>query len=113
MRQVCWAMVATVLAGCSEAELLRRPDPVPGVELSNRQARAECRPVEAVEVRAGHHDPTSHELLKALAAERGANYVVLDAFAVVSTSDDIYAITQARLFQCPPTLVCWPRPATQ
>jgi hypothetical protein len=107
MRQVCWGLVATLLAGCVEEEVLRRPDPMPGVELSTEQASPACRPVEAVEVRSGQQDPTTHELLRAFAVERGANYVVLDAFGVVANNDDIFAITRARLFQCPVTLVCY------
>jgi len=53
------------------------------------------------------HEPTSHELLRAYAAERGANYVVLDAFGAIRTDDDIVAVTRARLFRCPVALTSY------
>jgi hypothetical protein len=112
MRIVCWALVM-LIAGCAEDEFPSRPGPMRGVELSTVEAPPTCRPIEAVEVRSGHHDPTSHEMLSAHALERGANYVVLDAFAVVANSNDIYAVTRARLFQCPIALVCYRCPARQ
>ncbi len=111
MRQVPLGLFAILLAGCAEENPFRRPPPVPGVELSTVEAVADCRPVQAVEVRSGQHDPTSHELLKAFAAEQGANYVVLDAFGVVAEEDDIFAVTRARLFRCPVALVCYHCPS--
>jgi hypothetical protein len=64
----------------------------------------------AVEVRAGEHDPSSHDLLRMYAVEHGATYVVLDAFGVIATSDDVFAVTRARLFRCPTELVWYRRP---
>jgi hypothetical protein len=107
LRTLGLVLAAALIAGCAEPEAPARPDPVRGVELSTVEAPAGCKPLEAVEVRSGHHDPTSHELLRAFAAERGANYVVLDAFGVLAETDDIFAITRARLFQCPIALVCY------
>jgi hypothetical protein len=107
MGQVGCAVAATLLAGCIEERLCARPDPVPGIELSTVEAAPTCQPIDAVEMRSGERDPTSHELLRAYAAERGANYVVLDAFGVITTSEDILAVTLSRLFRCPTTPLTW------
>jgi hypothetical protein len=107
MRQVWWALVAVVLAGCAEEQGIRRFDPAPAVELSAFEASPQCMPVDAVEVRSGMHDPSAHEVLKSLAAERGSNYVVLDSFGVVAADEDIIAIARARLFRCPVQLACY------
>lgn len=107
MRQASLGFLVILLAGCAEENVFRRPPPVPGVELSTVEAIADCQAVQAVEVRSGQRDPTTHELLRAFAAEKGANYVVLDAFGVVADEDDIFAVTRARLFRCPVALVCY------
>jgi len=107
MRTVSWAIAAALIGGCADQEAFTRPAPAPGIELSTVEAAACCRPIGAVEVQSGQRDPTSHELLRAFAAERGANYVVLDAFGVLTNIDDVFAVTRARLFQCPIALVCY------
>jgi hypothetical protein len=107
MRQVCWIVAAMALVGCAEEEGVRRWDPQPGIELSTVEASTRCTPIQAVEVRSGSRDPAAHEVLKAFAAERGANYVVLDAFGVDANNDDIVAVSRARLFRCPNELVCY------
>jgi hypothetical protein len=112
MRIASLALV-TLIAGCAEDELLTRPGPMRGVELTTVEASPACRWIEAVEVRSGHRDPTANEMLSAHAFERGANYVVLDAFAVVANSEDIYAVTRARLYQCPIAMVCYRCPLRQ
>jgi len=95
-----------VLTGCAEERVCVRPDR-PWVELSTVEAGPACQPLEAVEMQSGEHDPSSHELLRAYAADRGANYVVLDAFGAIKTDDDILAITRARLFRCPIALTSY------
>ena len=109
MRQLGIVFAVTFFAGCAEEGLCTRPDPWPKIELSTVQADPACQPMDAVEVRAGERDPTPHEMLRAFAAERGANYVVLDAFGAITTSDDILAVTRARLFRCPIALFTWYR----
>ena len=101
------SLIALLLAGCVETEMLSRPEPVPGVELSTVEAPLSCGWIAAVEVQSGQHDPTSHELLRSFAAGKGANYVVLDAFGVVANTDDIFAVTRARLYRCPVALTCY------
>ncbi len=109
-RRVGFALAASVLAGCVEEAPCVRPDPVPQPRLSTVEAAPDCQPMGAVEVRSGEHDPTSHELLRSYALEHGATYVVLDAFGVIATSDDVYAVTRARLFRCPNELVWYRHP---
>ena len=109
-RPIGFALAATLLAGCVDATPCVRPDPVPLPTLSTVEAVPGCQPIGAVEVRSGEHDPTSHELLRSYAVERGANYVVLDAFGVLTTRDDLFAVTRARLFRCPHELVWYRRP---
>jgi hypothetical protein len=109
--QVAFAVAITLLSGCVEESLCTRPDSLPAIELSAVEAAPECRPLDAVEIRSGERGPTSHQLLRAYAAEHGANYVVLDAFGVIRTSEDILAVTLARLFWCPATELTWYRSA--
>jgi hypothetical protein len=110
MRRVGFALAATLFAGCAEENACVRPDLVPQPKLSTVEAAPDCQPMGAVEVRAGEHDPTSHELLRLYAANHGATYVVLDAFGVIATSDEVYAVTRARLFRCPTELVWYRHP---
>jgi hypothetical protein len=111
MRQ--WALgMAVLLAGCVEEEDVRPTRVIQRVQLSVSEPPPGCRPLDAVEVRSGQRDPTTHEVLSEYAAERGANYVVLDSFAVLDARDDIFAVTRARLFSCPVSFVgygCPPR----
>src|SRR5262249_30356038 len=101
-----------LLAGCAEelVECVRPDTPPPRVELSAVEAPPSCQPMDAVEIRSGEHEPTSHDQLRAYAADRGANYVVLDAFGVVYSEDDIIAVTRARLFRCPSVMTSYFRP---
>lgn len=99
-----------LFAGCVTEEQCLRPDPWSGIRLSAVEAAPDCQPLGGVEVRAGQRGPTSHELLREYAGERGANYVVLDAFGVITTSDDILAVTRARLFRCPVALTWYRHP---
>jgi hypothetical protein len=107
MSKAWWVLAVIGLGACAEDEVVRRPDPLPSIELSTVEAPPRCMPIQGVEVRSGSRDPAAHEVLKAFAAERGANYVVLDAFGVVSNDDDIVAVSRARLFRCPVELVCY------
>jgi hypothetical protein len=109
-RRVGFALAATLLAGCAEENACVRTDPVPQPTLSTVEAAPNCQPIGAVEVRSGEHDPTSHELLRSYAVDHGATYVVLDAFGVIATRDDVFAVTRARLFRCPTELVWYHRP---
>jgi hypothetical protein len=104
------AFAAALLGGCVAEEECVRPDPPPQIRLSAIEAAPDCQPIGAVEVRAGERDPTPHEQLREYAAERGANYVVLDAFGAVPTGDDIVAVTRARLFRCPIALTWYQHP---
>jgi hypothetical protein len=102
-----WVLAAWLLSGCAEDDLLTRPGTRPGVAFTTVEPAASCRSIETVEVRAGHHDPTSHEMLSQVAVERGANYVVLESYGVMASDSDIYAVTRARLYQCPIPMVCY------
>lgn len=106
-------LAIALLGGCAGPEVLRRPATVPGVAVSMVEAPAGCRPLEAVEVRAGRSDPIAHALLRAFAVERGANYVVVDAFGVVADEDEVFAVARARLFACPVTLARYHRGAAR
>jgi hypothetical protein len=108
--RVSFGLAAALFAGCVEENLCVRPDPVPQPKLSTVEAAPGCQPMGAVELRSGEHDPTSHDLLRSYAAEHGATYVVLDAFGVIATSEDVLAVTRARLFRCPDELVWYGHP---
>lgn len=84
----CWLLVAC-------AQLPAAPDPV---ILAGVEPAAACAPVEAVEIRSAPRDCSSRDMLRAWALDRGANYVVLDAFSV---RDDDEVVALARLFTCP------------
>jgi hypothetical protein len=102
-----FAWLATCLVGCAEERVCTRIDSAPRVELSTVEALPACQPMEAVEMRSGEHEPTGHELLREYAAERGANYVVLDAFGAIRTYEEIVAVNWARLFRCPVALTSY------
>ncbi len=93
--------LAASIAGCATASL-SSPAPHRGgaVELSSREPEPGCSLLGALELRAPAGGRTTPELLGAWAAERGGNYVVLDAFSVVA-EPDVELITRARLFSCP------------
>jgi len=96
--------IALAGAGCAEEALERGPARrADAVQLSNREPGPACRPLECVEVRSGHDDVTSSDALRAYAAERGANYIVIDTFSVFAEHDDV--LTRARLFCCPAFVV--------
>jgi hypothetical protein len=85
----CWLLA---LAACAELPPARGRVPV-----TNADPRG-CAAVEAVEIRSAPRECPSIEMLRAYASERGANYVVLDAFSV---RDDDEVVTLGRLFACP------------
>ncbi len=88
-------------AGCATDETTLVPTRVArGVELSNREPGACCRPVESVEVRSGPGDAPTSEALGQYALARGANYVVYDTFTVLEAPAEL-VLTRARLFSCP------------
>ena len=98
----CLLLLAAVCAGCADEEIDRRPTRVDdAVQLSNREPGPACRPLECVEVRSGREERPTGDALRAYAAYRGANYVVLDTFAVYDEPDDEAVLTRARLFRCP------------
>ena len=95
-------VIALIGGGCAEAELDRAPTgPADTVQLSNREPGSACRPLECVEVRSGRDDEPSSEVLRSYAADRGANYVVIDTFSVLDERTDEAVLTRARLFRCP------------
>jgi hypothetical protein len=96
-----------LLAACVEERVCARPDPPPAIALSTIEADPACQPIESVEMQSGEREPSSHELLRAYAAQKGANYVVLDAFGAITTIDDVLAVTRARLFRCPIALTSY------
>jgi hypothetical protein len=107
----CDALLAlALLGGCAHEEDVAPTRPPMRVEFSTFDPGAACRTLDAVEVRAGQRDPTTHELLNEYAIRRGANYVVLDSFGAFDDSEDIIAVTRARLLSCPLALVCWRPP---
>lgn len=99
-----WLLPIALLlcAGCADEELDPRPTPIDdAVQLTNREPGPACRPLECVEVRSGRQDSPTSDALRAYAAHRGANYVVLDTFAVYDEPEDEAVLTRARLFRCP------------
>lgn len=93
---------ALACAGCAEEELERVPTRCSGdVVLSNREPGAACRALEAIEVRSGRDDEPTGDAMRAYAASRGANYVVVDTFSVYDEGDESSVLTRARLFACP------------
>jgi hypothetical protein len=94
--------IARRCAGCADEEIDRRPTALDdAVQLSNREPGPGCRPLECVEVRSGQDEAPTSDALRAYAAHRGANYVVLDTFAVYDEPADESVLTRARLFRCP------------
>ena len=79
-----------LLVGC--AELPVEPD---RVRFINREPR--CALVEAVEMRSKPSECSPREMLRAYAAVRGADRILLDSFTVL---DDDEVIAQGRLFAC-------------
>jgi hypothetical protein len=95
-------MIVFACGACAEDEAERASTNFAAdVQLTNREPGSACRHIAAVEVRAGRDDLPSAETLRAYAQDRGANYVVIDAFRVCDESEDATVLTQARLFRCP------------
>jgi hypothetical protein len=94
--------LAAAAIGCAEDELERAPGHVGDeVQVANRDPGPACRALAAVEVRSGRDDEPSENALRDYAAERGANYVVIDTFSVYDETEDSQVLTRARLFSCP------------
>ena len=86
------------LAGCAAEELSRSPTRASTeVYLSSAEPGACCRALGGIFVESGPFDLPTHYTLREEALDRGANYVVLDAFSVI----DEYVLARARLFACP------------
>ncbi|HZS36317.1 MAG TPA: hypothetical protein VFF06_05800 [Polyangia bacterium] len=100
MRHALGALALVVgAAGCAPVKLAAGARVA--VELSSREPDRACALVGAVELRSPGGAASAGQLLGAWALERGGNYVVLDAFSVVS-EPALEVITRARLFACPP-----------
>ncbi len=98
MKQVPWLLLGLVALGCAEEEGARIPTPPPhAVVLSNREPGSCCHALGNVEAQSDHDEAATSETLRAYAAERGANYVMLDGFVVF----DERVIARARIFDCP------------
>ncbi len=103
--------LAVGVGGCAEQELARAPSGRDeAVLLANRDPGPDCRRVQCLAVRSGDGDPSAPDLVSADARERGANYVVVDGFAVVEEVDGAATVLQARLFRCPPLARAAPIP---
>lgn len=101
-RALLFFAIALAAGGCAEEEVERAPTrPADTVQVASRDPGPGCRRLECVEVRSGRDDEPSSEALRAYAAERGANYVVVDNFSVYDDDADFLVLTRARLFACP------------
>lgn len=88
------------VVGCQEATTttpLRNAD---AVTLSNIAPHPSCRSLEMAEVRAPEGQSRVYDLLRTYAADLGANYVVIDSFAVIDGGTETEVIARARLFYC-------------
>ena len=93
--------IALAAGGCAEDELERGAGRIGDeVQLANRDPGPACCALETIEVRSGRADEPCTSALRDYAAERGANYVVLDTFSVFESEDEA-VLTRARLFCCP------------
>jgi hypothetical protein len=98
MKRAPCLLLAILALGCAEEEGARVSTPPPrAVVMSNREPGSCCRALGNVEAQSDHDDATTSETLRAYAAARGANYVVLEGFVVF----DERVIARARIFDCP------------
>jgi hypothetical protein len=101
LRALWWLPFAAMAIGCAEEELVRVPTRVESaVVLTNREPCDSCVALDSVEVQSGRDDQSTSDALRDAALARGANYVVLDAFAVLD-DDDERVLARARFFVCP------------
>jgi hypothetical protein len=105
VRRIIWicAGLALLLAGCIEATPTVGPCATDTVQLTNREPGPACVPLGAAEAHSGEgadRDLTAYATLRSYARSVGANYVVLDAFAVASDEGWPTAL-RGRLFSCP------------
>jgi hypothetical protein len=102
-RSLPWLFPLTLLAsGCVDEELDRAPTRVADVvQVSNRNPSPRCHGLESVEVRSGKREASTSDALRAYAAARGSNYVVVDTFSVFAAETETVILTRARLFACP------------
>lgn len=100
MRELLTMAAAILVVGCGAETVttpLRHSD---AVTLSNVPPHPSCRALEMAEVRAPEGQTRVYELLRGWAAEVGANYVVVDSFAVIDGGTESEVIARARLFHC-------------
>jgi hypothetical protein len=90
------ALVA-IVAGCAADAPSRGRV---AVEMSSREPERDCAWLGVLEVRAPPRARTAQEMLGAWAAERGGNYVVVDAFSV-RAEPETEVVARARLYACP------------
>jgi hypothetical protein len=101
---------AVLGAGCAETADLERAEPalIAAVQVSKLEPQAACRALGAVDARSSDEATSmyssAYETLRATAAVRGANYVVIDSITgphVWAAYDPTMTI-HGRLFACAP-----------
>ena len=98
LRALPCVLLLLLTAGCAEEELVRLPSrPASAVYLSEHEPGSCCRALGGVAVASGPFDLPTRDTLREEALDRGANYVVLDAFSVL----DERVLARARLYACP------------
>jgi hypothetical protein len=100
MRELLTTIAAVLVVGCGSETVttpLRNAD---AVTLSNIPPHPSCRTLEMAEVRAPEGQARVYELLRLYAADLGANYAVVDSFAVIDGGTETEVIARARLFHC-------------
>jgi hypothetical protein len=94
--------LALLATGCLDDEFERvRTRLDDAVQLGTRDPGLGCCGLEGIEVRSGKEEPSTLETVRAYAAGREANYVVIDAFRVDDSPGHEEVLTRARLFRCP------------
>jgi hypothetical protein len=100
MKPTLLLFTIALATNCAEERLERGSTrAADGVQVANREPGSDCRALDAVEVRSSRADAPTLEQLRVYAAERGANYVVIDRFSVYDERDEV--LTRGRLFSCP------------
>jgi hypothetical protein len=88
--------------GCAGVERARLPAEISdGVVLAAQEPGPACCALERVEVRSRRAEAPAADALRLYAWRRSANYVVLDAFAVLDETSDDQVLMRARLYRCP------------
>lgn len=94
--------VAVLAPGCVEEEAARTPTRLADVvQLSDREPGRWCQPLQSIEVPEPRDDGTD-DALRLHGLQRGANFIVLESFAVFDESNAQSVLTRARLYACPP-----------